>query len=196
MQNAPRAPRLPSSLKPGRTLRYAAERFLVGQLPGMVPAARVARAALALIQRDNDAAVAALLRADELGAVGLKEMLARPEWSALAGDARLAGLSDRASPEPAPVTPALVEQGRAPVGPANTGWDPSLARLIAYFRFPPILGTHAFAEKLAPDDPLAELQRLVARGRAAGNVGDLYDTRGQLSTRNVFVVESEWDCGP
>ncbi|MBN9447367.1 MAG: hypothetical protein J0I67_10720 [Bosea sp.] len=27
-------------------------------------------------------------------------------------------------------------------------------------------------------------------------VGDLYDTRGQLSTRNVFVVESEWDCGP
>lgn len=27
-------------------------------------------------------------------------------------------------------------------------------------------------------------------------VGDLYDTRGQLSTRNVFVVDSEWDCGP
>jgi hypothetical protein len=47
-RETPRAPRLPSSLKPGRTLRYAAERFLVGQLPGMVPAARVARAALAL----------------------------------------------------------------------------------------------------------------------------------------------------
>jgi len=27
-------------------------------------------------------------------------------------------------------------------------------------------------------------------------VGDLYDTRGQLSTRNVFAVDSEWDCGP
>ncbi len=27
-------------------------------------------------------------------------------------------------------------------------------------------------------------------------VGDLYDTRGQLSTRKVFVVEREWDCGP
>ena len=26
--------------------------------------------------------------------------------------------------------------------------------------------------------------------------GDLYDTRGQLSTRKVFVVEREWDCGP
>lgn len=27
-------------------------------------------------------------------------------------------------------------------------------------------------------------------------VGDLYDTRGHLSTRKVFVVEREWDCGP
>lgn len=27
-------------------------------------------------------------------------------------------------------------------------------------------------------------------------VGDLYDTRGQLATRKVFVVEHEWDCGP
>lgn len=27
-------------------------------------------------------------------------------------------------------------------------------------------------------------------------VGDLYDTRGQLSTRNAFVIENEWDCGP
>lgn len=27
-------------------------------------------------------------------------------------------------------------------------------------------------------------------------VGDLYDTHGKLSTRNVFVVEDEWDCGP
>lgn len=34
---------------------------------------------------------------------------------------------------------------------------------------------------------------------AAGSeyyVGDLYDTRGQLATRNVFVIEGEWDCGP
>jgi hypothetical protein len=27
-------------------------------------------------------------------------------------------------------------------------------------------------------------------------VGDLYDTNGQLTTRKVFVIESEWDCGP
>ena len=27
-------------------------------------------------------------------------------------------------------------------------------------------------------------------------VGDLYDTRGQLATRKVYVVEREWDCGP
>jgi hypothetical protein len=37
-----------SSLKPARTLRYAAERVLIGQLPGMAPAARVARAVSAL----------------------------------------------------------------------------------------------------------------------------------------------------
>lgn len=41
-----RLPRLP--LRPGRTLRYAAEHALVRQLPGIVPAARVARAASAL----------------------------------------------------------------------------------------------------------------------------------------------------
>jgi hypothetical protein len=41
-----RPPRLP--LKPGRTLRYAAERALGRQLPGTVPAARLARAASAL----------------------------------------------------------------------------------------------------------------------------------------------------
>ncbi|MGO4404137.1 hypothetical protein AB4Z10_07700 [Bosea sp. RAF48] len=27
-------------------------------------------------------------------------------------------------------------------------------------------------------------------------VGDLYDADGHLSTRKVFAVESEWDCGP
>lgn len=27
-------------------------------------------------------------------------------------------------------------------------------------------------------------------------VGDLYDAQGKLSTKNVFVLESEWDCGP
>ncbi|MCU4180910.1 hypothetical protein [Bosea sp. BH3] len=27
-------------------------------------------------------------------------------------------------------------------------------------------------------------------------VGDLYDTNGHLSTRKVFVIEREWDCGP
>ncbi|CAM5222510.1 hypothetical protein ARD30_07360 [Bosea thiooxidans] len=27
-------------------------------------------------------------------------------------------------------------------------------------------------------------------------VGDLYDPNGQLATRKIFAVESEWDCGP
>jgi hypothetical protein len=28
------------------------------------------------------------------------------------------------------------------------------------------------------------------------HVGDLYDTRGKLAARNVFIVEHQWDCGP
>ncbi len=27
-------------------------------------------------------------------------------------------------------------------------------------------------------------------------VGDLYDTNGKLATRNVYALDSEWDCGP
>lgn len=27
-------------------------------------------------------------------------------------------------------------------------------------------------------------------------VGDLYDAQGKLSTRNVFALKNEWDCGP
>ncbi|MEZ2406676.1 hypothetical protein AB6806_07665 [Bosea sp. RCC_152_1] len=27
-------------------------------------------------------------------------------------------------------------------------------------------------------------------------VGDLYDTTGKLATRNVYALDSEWDCGP
>ena len=27
-------------------------------------------------------------------------------------------------------------------------------------------------------------------------VGDLHDAQGKLSTKNVFVLENEWDCGP
>lgn len=27
-------------------------------------------------------------------------------------------------------------------------------------------------------------------------VGDLYDAHGKLATRNVFALDSEWECGP
>lgn len=27
-------------------------------------------------------------------------------------------------------------------------------------------------------------------------VGDLYSPTGELAKRNVFAIESEWDCGP
>lgn len=141
-------------------------------------ALQTSRALVAAVAGDRDGTVAALLAADRLGAPGLVAALARPPLAALAGDPRLAGLTDRPAPDaPPPPGPALVSQARAPVGPSNTGWDPETARLVAHFVFPPVLKTHAFLDRTPPKGPLAELQRLVARGFAAGNVGDLYDNR-------------------
>lgn len=148
---------------------------LIAKYPGAARL-RVTRALLAIAADDGETAVGALLQADELGAAGLRALLFRQEFSGIADDPRLAGLADRPASEAAPVTPALVREGEAPVNSRNTGWDPDLGRLVARFVFPPILQTHAFAAN-PPPGPYSDLQRLVARGQAAGNVGDLYDNR-------------------
>ena len=137
---------------------------------------RIVQAALAAAQQDTDVAISALLEADRLGADNLGTLLANAPFSAFAGDPRLATLIDRPTqPRPQP-SPALVANGEALVSQANSGWDTETSRVRPRFTFPPILQTHAFADA-PPSGPLADLQRLVARGQAAGNAGDLYDNR-------------------
>jgi len=141
------------------------------------------RALAAAMAGERDRAIVALLAADRLGAPWLGTALGRPPLAALADDPRLKDIRDRPTPKAPPLpTPALVKQGQAPVGPGNTGWDPRAARLVARFTFPPILKTHTFLAR-PPKGPLAELQQLVARGFAAGNVGDLYDNRDDGHSR-------------
>ena len=136
----------------------------------------VNRGILAALQQETEIAIAALLKADALGADRLGTLMARPEMAALAQDPRLKDLADR-SVEPVLADPALVKEGQALVGPGNTAWDPQAQRLVSRFTFPPVLRTHSFLDKARAKGPLADLQRLVAQGRAAGNVGDLYDNR-------------------
>ncbi|MEL6479420.1 MAG: hypothetical protein AAFR17_18990 [Pseudomonadota bacterium] len=137
---------------------------------------QVTAALTALAAGDDAAAISHLLGANDLGAQGLRALLTAPALARIAGDPRLADLQDHPAAEISPPPPALVEDRRAPVTPANSTWDPGTARVVSRFIFPPILRTYAFADG-TPQGPLAELQRLVARGFAAGNAGDLYDNR-------------------
>lgn len=132
------------------------------------------RALLTAAQGNRESAIRDLLKADELGTGGLRDLMSQRVLAPLADDHRLDALSNRPNTSD-PLKPALVRKGEAIVGRDNTTWDPSLARVVSHFKFPPILKTHSF--KGNATGPLSELQRLVARGNAAGNVGDLYDNR-------------------
>lgn len=134
------------------------------------------RAVLATAAGNNEAAITALLAADAKGAAELGALLAQPLFAGIAGDPRLAGLTDRPLPAPRDPEPALAQGGTVTIGPEAGTWDPDTGRIRVHVAFPPILQTHAFAEN-PPPGPLRELQTLVARGFAAGNAGDLYDNR-------------------
>ncbi len=137
---------------------------------------RVTAALIALAAGKDAAAIRHLQEADTRGATGLGLLLQDPALARIASDPGLADIRDRPASAPDAPSPFLVQRGIASVGPSNSIWDPQLARIISHFSFPPILRTHAYIDG-KPTGPIAELQRLVARGFAAGNVGDLYDNR-------------------
>ncbi len=133
------------------------------------------RAAIHMLADEPEAARAALRTAAARGFAGLPALLADPLFAPLAGAPRLASLAAAApAPAPAPV-PAEVLAGTARVDAGNTGWNPEIERLTPRFSFP--------ARPAAPVLPVRRraanelLREHVARGRAAGNHGDLYDNR-------------------
>jgi len=136
------------------------------------------QAELALLAGDAAAALDALGRAADLGA-DVRAALGDPRLAPLGGDPRLAALAARPAPPPAaaPVpAPVAGTPPVAPVGAGNTAWDPGAERLVPAFAFP----AQAGGPVLPPRPKTAALEILREhwkRGRAAGNLGDLYDNR-------------------
>ncbi len=171
-----------------RALRLAAE--------GAAPAARATieaglrrwpkaallqadRAALLAAAGEDDAAFEALAAAVALGLEGVAGRFLAPPFDRLADDPRFAALAaaaPAAKPPAPPPPPRKIDMGAALVDESNTYWAPRVGALVARFEALPAMRRFPLIEgKLPPE--MAALQRLVARGVAAGNVGDLYDNR-------------------
>ena len=140
------------------------------------------RAALALAAGDPILGKAELQLAASAG-FDLSGALADPLFAPLAGDADLAAAASLPPPPAPPVpVPAPLVAGEARVSAANTAWDPEAERLRPRFAPPgrptgPVLPP---GPKAAARDLLIEHVR---RGRAAGNMGDLYDNRDRGHSR-------------
>ncbi|MEX2520290.1 MAG: hypothetical protein WD969_13270, partial [Paracoccaceae bacterium] len=137
------------------------------------------RAVILAAQGQNDPAFDALAKAASLGLPNLEALLAASPLSGLGADPRMAALiaaAPRPQEPPAPPPPTRIDSSQAPVSAANTFWNPNLSRLVSRFEMLPGMRRFPLADG-KPEGPMAELQVWVARGRAAGNVGDLYDNR-------------------
>jgi len=138
------------------------------------------RAALAMLAGDAEGALDRLEAAAARGFAGLEGLAADPLFAPLAADpafgARLAALATAAPPPPAAPVPAPVVDGTAMVTATATTWNPASARLETAFAFPPEPAGPVMPK--GRRDPARDLLREhVARGRASGNHGDLYDNR-------------------
>jgi YD repeat-containing protein len=130
---------------------------------------------------DAEGAVAALERAAALGFDGLARMLEAPPLAALRDDPRVAALTPAPPPPP---TPAVVVDGAVAVAGANTRWSSAEGLLVAHVAFPRASLGPALRAAGGDREPLATwLNRLHARGLAAGNLGDLYDNRDRGHSR-------------
>jgi hypothetical protein len=163
---------------------------------------QAARAAVAMLAGDEAAALRHLTAAADAGLPGLAGLAADPLFAPLAADPltapALAALAARPPAAPRAPAPAAVSGGRAPVGAANTGWNPETERLEPRFAF-----AAAPAGPVLPPRPKRAawdiLREHAARGRAAGNHGDLYDNRdrGHSSLKHeAFPQLAFVDYGP
>lgn len=126
---------------------------------------------------DAAGAAAAVARAAALGFADIPALLAIPPLAAL-GLAPDSGASSPAPPPARTMTPARAEGGDVLVGAAAVAWRWDIGMLEARVAFPPPLRRRP--PVMNPRDesrPARMLHRLVLRGDAAGNLGDLYVNR-------------------
>jgi hypothetical protein len=133
-------------------------------------------------QGRTESALSSLERAAELGLPEHSRDRLRALFSDFDGEkpfmAAFERLESAARPAAAKggIAPAPAVGGTALVSASNTIWDPGEGVLRTYF----VLDGQSRAEPIVQaidDRPARELNRLFAAGRAAGNIGDLYDNR-------------------
>ena len=148
------------------------------------------RAALYMLQDAPASALDSLEAAAGRGFDGFADLATDPLFAGLAADPRLAALiaaqtdnsaqTGPAAPPATPITPATpVTNGEALVSGGNTAWNPGAERLEPRFSFPEST-PELIGATVVPDRKTAAtdiLREHYARGRAAGNWGDLYDNR-------------------
>ncbi len=171
-----------------KALRTLVDRFPQSALYRYNLAAALAR------QGKTEAALECLTLAIDHG-FDNKQILERdPDLATLHSHERfkalLAELTAKAATQPekaAPVHPFRVENGQAYVSEADTSWIPRSNILVSSFSFDP-----EPAKKVVKtgNDPVARmLNEWFAKGRAAGNHGDLYDNRDRghsMLSRQLF----------
>ena len=152
-------------------------------------ALEASRAVVAALAGDAETALGALEAAVGLGFPDLDALLAGPAFAPLAADPaaapRLAALAGRAaalSPPP-PAAPAVLAGSTAPVEAANTAWNPAVGRLEARFDAGALPAGREVLGDQQGDAAYDHLRELFRRGRAAGNLGDLYDNRDRGHSR-------------
>lgn len=177
---------------------------LVSRYPSL-PFSHYVLAMLAANSNDQNAAIENLERAVSAGYRDTRGLELTPAFSDLRGDPRFMALVERmkSDPEPNPdvggkVVPAPVRDGVAPIAEANTGWDPRLNLLQAQFKF----NSRLFADRrvdVGGDAAGKLLNRLFQEGKAAGNIGDLYDNRDRnhSSPSRKLLPQVAWlEYGP
>jgi len=129
----------------------------------------------------REAALDSLAQAAALGVEDLPAYAASAPLAALGSEARIAAILAAAAPPPPgapPPPPGLVgPEQTALVREAVTRWRPDLGMLESRFQAAPALRRRPARGPMDKSAEAAALNRLVARGRAAGNFGDLYDNR-------------------
>lgn len=175
-----------SRIAAGRSAEAMAEIAALRDRAPASPLPDVLAAIAAASAGDDAGALGALEAAAALGFADLEALLATPPFGRLRQNPRMADLLQRpVTPLPVPtIAPATVTTAAAPVEPGNTAWLPDLMRLQSRFVFPdPPPRPRRLGVR--PDDApeTQQLARLVARGRAAGHYGDLYDNRDRGHSR-------------